>query len=113
MVFPIVGGTQDTSYEISNSLKFNDNDSPELYRTLGTPTNNKIYTFSMWVKRGCLTGSGQSWIGHYDGSASNPFVVVQFRGDDSLRISAYDDETTTAIYYIKFILGIPINFARA
>ena len=42
MVFPIVGGTQDTSYEISNSLKFNDNDSPELYRTLGTPTNNKI-----------------------------------------------------------------------
>ena len=97
MVFPIVGGTQDTSYEISNSLKFNDNDSPELYRTLGTPTNNKIYTFSMWVKRGCITGSGQSWIGHYDGSASNPFVVVQFRGDDSLRISAYDDETTTAM----------------
>ena len=81
-------------YEIDNSLRFNDDDSVELNKTLGAPTNNKIYTFSMWLKRSNL-GVNSSFIGHYDGSVSNPFVVVQFRSaNDALRISAFDNETT-------------------
>ena len=38
------GGNESKGYEISNSLIFNDGDSPELYKTLGAPTNNKIFT---------------------------------------------------------------------
>jgi hypothetical protein len=35
---------------ISRSLRFNSADSAELNRTFGTPTNNKIFTISAWVK---------------------------------------------------------------
>ena len=60
MVFPVVGGNESKGYEISNSLRFNDGDSPELYKTLGSPTNNKIYTFSMWLKRSDVTATPNS-----------------------------------------------------
>ena len=52
MVFPVIGGDgKPTGYDISNSLRFNDGDSPKLERTVGTPTNEKIYTISLWVKK--------------------------------------------------------------
>ena len=38
--------------EIDNSLRFNDNDSANLSRTFGTPTNAKKNTVSFWYKRG-------------------------------------------------------------
>ena len=48
MVFPITGGTQSTGYEISNSLRFNDDDSPLLSRTPGTTaTDRKKATISL------------------------------------------------------------------
>jgi len=42
---PSTGG-----YQIERSLRFNSADSAELNRTFGTPTNNKIFTISAWVK---------------------------------------------------------------
>ena len=96
MVFPVVGGNESKGYEISNSLRFNPGDSPELYKTLGSPTNNKIYTFSMWLKRSDVTAT-TTFIGHYDGSASNPFVTVKFRSDGALRVEAYDNDTTSVM----------------
>ena len=62
MTFAVVGGTQSTGYEISNSLRFNDDDSANLSRTVGTPTNEKIYTVSVWVKRGNI-GTNNTIIG--------------------------------------------------
>jgi len=50
MVFPIAGGTQDTSYEISNSLRFNDDDSPNLSITPSSAGNRAVWTWSAWVK---------------------------------------------------------------
>ena len=42
MVFPVIGGDgKPTGYDIDNSLRFNDGDSPELLKTLGTATNRK------------------------------------------------------------------------
>jgi len=38
-------------YEVANSCRFNRGDQPNLSRTLGTPTNSKIWTFSFWYKR--------------------------------------------------------------
>ena len=62
MVFPIAGGTQDTSYEISNSLRFNDDDSARLTLDPGTSTNNKKCTLSFWAKIGVPTSNGTDYI---------------------------------------------------
>jgi len=40
---------------ISKSLRFRSSASAYLNRTFGTPTNNKIWTFSAWIKRGALS----------------------------------------------------------
>ena len=54
MTFAVVGGTQDTSYEISNSLRFNDDDDAVLDRGSISGTLSKAHTFSLWVKRSTL-----------------------------------------------------------
>ena len=54
MVFPIAGGTQDTGYEISNSLRFNEPDGAHLSRTPSSAGNRKTWTFSCWIKRSGL-----------------------------------------------------------
>jgi hypothetical protein len=39
---------------VGNSLRFRSSNSAYLNRTFGTPTNNKIWTYSAWVKLGAL-----------------------------------------------------------
>jgi hypothetical protein len=51
MVFPIVGGTQSTGYEISNSLRFNNNDTAYLNISRSSQSNT-TGTFSVWTKMG-------------------------------------------------------------
>ena len=52
MVFPVVGGTQDTAaYEISNSLRFNDDDNPSLSKANSSGGSNTAGTLSFWTKR--------------------------------------------------------------
>jgi len=44
------------AFEIANSCRFNDGDSPRLHRNQpGSPTNGKIFTFSCWFKLGSST----------------------------------------------------------
>ena len=57
MVFPVTGGTQSTGYEVSNSLRFNDDDSPRLTKTFSSEGDKRTNTFSCWVKRCNLTQS--------------------------------------------------------
>ena len=47
-------------YEISRSLRFRGSASAYLSKTFGTATNNKIWTFSAWVKRSDLAASGNT-----------------------------------------------------
>jgi len=42
-------------YQVNNSLRFNSASNDFLSRTNGTPTNNKILTFSAWIKRSNIT----------------------------------------------------------
>ena len=42
------------AYSIDRSLRFNDDDTAYLYRTQGTPTSDKIGTYSTWFKLGNL-----------------------------------------------------------
>jgi hypothetical protein len=43
-------GSDNDTYKIERSLRFNSGDTAYLNRTLTTPTNNKIFTYSCWVK---------------------------------------------------------------
>ena len=51
MVFPVVGGTQDTSYEISNSLRFEGGAATGLARFGNNSRNGNTFTISAWIKR--------------------------------------------------------------
>ena len=42
--------TQFIPYEINQSIRFNDGDTPSLSRTIGTPTSTQKFTFSTWIK---------------------------------------------------------------
>lgn len=52
----IIQGTSkaagDAGYEIAQSIRFNDGDSPYLNRTFGTPTSNSQFGYSFWIKLG-------------------------------------------------------------
>jgi len=53
MPFAIGGNQLDTGYEVSNSLRYNDDDSPRLNRTQ-TGGNRRTFTISCWIKRASL-----------------------------------------------------------
>jgi hypothetical protein len=78
MVFPIAGGNESKGYEISNSLRFNDDDGAYLRKTLGTATNRKILTFSTWVKRSNLTLYSYLLVAN----TSAPYSIIGFDNAD-------------------------------
>jgi len=51
MVFPVVGGTQSTGYDIENSLRFNRANTAYLERSISSTGNERTATVSVWVKR--------------------------------------------------------------
>jgi len=61
MVFPIAGGNESKGYDVSNSLRFNDADTPSLTLDLsGGAGNRKTWTASFWFKLGNQDASGSS-----------------------------------------------------
>lgn len=84
-MFPIfAGNSASTGYNLTRSLRFRSSASAYLNRTVGTPTNNKIFTVSNWVKRGSL-GSRQGLIGATNAGASN-YWMIQFDVADTLTV---------------------------
>ena len=65
MVFPIVGGTQSTGYDIDNSLRFNNNDTAYLNRTRSSQSNT-TGTFSVWTKMAVPSDDNVLFGGHTD-----------------------------------------------
>jgi hypothetical protein len=57
MPFPILPSNSASGYFLTKSLRFRSSASAYLNRTLGTPTNQKIWTWSSWIKRGTLDSS--------------------------------------------------------
>ena len=103
MVFPILGAnTESAAYEIQNSLRFNDDDSPKVSRSISSSGSARNATLSVWVKRGNLgtrqqiysnktADSGFSamnmyfnasndrlYIDHHDGSSNCHFILPKF-----------------------------------
>ena len=92
MVFPIVGGDgKPTGYDISNSLRFNDDDSPSLAITPGSAGNRKTFTYSGWVKRSSVENSnGQDHLFMVNGgNADDTWFQLRFE-DNDLVVSSYN-----------------------
>ena len=57
---PLILGTnsiKDTGYEVANSLRFNDDDTPRLTRTPSSSGNRRTFTISVWIKLGAISTS--------------------------------------------------------
>ena len=81
MVFPVVGGNESKGYEISNSLRFNDDDSASLSRAFSTdPSDQKLTTISFWFKIGNITSAFRALYRFNDGS--NTGAIYLRSGDD-------------------------------
>ena len=88
MVFPIAGGNESKGYEISNSLRFNDGDSPTLSRTPTSTGNRKTWTFSYWIKRSTLSTVQQTFA--VGTNAATPWFLNYINSDDTLHIWFHD-----------------------
>ena len=76
-----VGSAAGGAFEASNSLVFNKASSDYIDKTLGTPTNNRKWTFSFWVKR---TASGTQMI-----TSTNNSVSYNYFGTDQFAFEQY------------------------
>ena len=96
MVFPIAGGTQDTSYEVENSLRFEDGDNANLTFTPSSAVTSerKTFTISWWVKRGNLGTTVFMWeMGGNDNA--NERIIARF--DSNNRLNVNDSSTAFRI----------------
>ena len=85
---PLILGTnsiKDTGYDVANSLRFNDGSSDYLSKTLGTPTNNKKWTWSSWLKRSTISNDQHTFF-----SAGTDYNMLQFATADTIQIE-FDD----------------------
>jgi hypothetical protein len=80
-MFPIfAGNSASTGYNFARSVRLRSSASASLSKTFGTPTNNKIWTISIWAKRGNIgsrnfiastntTGGSNAFYFDWDGDA--------------------------------------------
>jgi len=81
------------AYEVANSCRFDDGSSPYLTESVSSTSNRRTFTFSTWVKRSSLSGSGYPRLfdAFVDG---NNFFEIFFRNTDALNIYSYNGAST-------------------
>ena len=84
-----VGSALAGEYEVANSLRFDDGSSAYLNRSLGTPSNRKIFTCSAWVKKASTGTYPIFWFG----ADSDNWFMVKYESD-SLRIESKNSGST-------------------
>ena len=96
MVFPVVGGDgKPTGYEISNSVRYNDDDSPELSKAPSSASNRRTWTWSCWIKRSTISafnvwGAGNSVDDriHFDFNTDGSFQSeAKISGSEVMKLS--------------------------
>ena len=92
MGIPILGANSASdAYDISNSLRFNDDDSAKLSRTFGSGGSRKKFTFSTWVKRANLgQGYGDLFGTNLDSgeSAGSKSLSIGFTSSNTFTIDS-------------------------
>ena len=85
-----LGSSAAGDYEIERSLRFNTSDVAYLNRTIGTPTNNKIFTFSCWLKISKLDGDGKSIFLAQGSGQSGADQILTLKDDNKLFFQGSD-----------------------
>ena len=92
---PFILGTnsiKDTGYNVDNSLRFNSGSSDNLSKSLSTPTNDKIFTFSCWFKK-CKNATEMNLFGYQP--SGNAEAYVGLSDSDQIRFADRDSSDTT------------------
>jgi hypothetical protein len=79
-------------YVIPRSLRFRSSASAYLNRTFGTPTDNKKFTISVWMKRGTLGSPRRGWF-----STTGLADYFEFDASDRIRFSFGNDSNAALI----------------
>ena len=93
MVFPILGAnTESAAYEIENSLRFEDGDSPELTFTPSSAGTQTKFTISLWFKLGNITSTRRVLFGAGDD-------YLRIADDDNIQWHVTDNGGTARSFY--------------
>jgi hypothetical protein len=84
-------------YRIEKSLRFRSSASAYLNRTFGTPTNNKIFTWSAWLKIGTIPAAREGIFIATNG-AGTTYYGLEFNASAGLTL--YDSNATSAIAFV-------------
>ena len=85
----IGAAAEEAAFQIDRSLRFNSGDSTYLNRTPSSAGNRKTWTWSGWVKRSALSGSGYPTLFNA-GSASTSEGSIRFNPDDTIEFYDYN-----------------------
>ena len=95
------GSAADDDYEITDSLRFRSASDAYLSRTFSTPTNNKKWSYSVWMKRGTLSTNQAIISANVDGANywdmrfnTSDQIFIQNRVNSASPLVA----NTTAVY---------------
>ena len=90
-------------YEVSNSLRFNDDDSPNLQRTFSSG-NQTDWTWSAWVKRGNISNNNQVIFGRQNVADGSNIGKILFTSSDELKLNNKVGASTgfEAVTFAKF-----------
>jgi len=99
----ILGANSVSGYEIANSLRFNDGDSPSLTKSFGSAGNRAIWTWSAWIKVGSQAGLTNQFnpiftAGNWS-SGSTATGLVMYNNQFYTYWNAPNGATTTSGYY--------------
>ena len=91
MVVPtIIPGNSVSGYEVENSVRFNDNDSPELDITYGSAGDRRTFTWSGWIKRSNIS---QNTTLFANGEGGTSYFKIKINDVDKLYIVTEDGST--------------------
>ena len=90
--------TESAAYEVSNSLRFNDDDSPKVSRSISSSGSARNATLSVWVKRGNL-GTRQQIYSNKTASSGFSAMNMYFNAsNDRLYIDHHDGSSNLSLY---------------
>ena len=76
-------------YEVDNSVRFNDGDSPHLSKTFsGSAAYGRVFTLSFWIKRSAM-GAEQYLFHARSADSQGNFARIEFTSGDAIRFRGY------------------------
>jgi len=90
-------GSGTTVHTIDQSIRFNDNDSAYMSRTLSA-SNRKTFTVSLWAKRGNLNSNMNMFGPQTNNTGSGTYGYLRFPAGDTLEFADYTNGTHNWYY---------------